>query len=83
MTSNPLHRKFGLVVSNLGRIIAIFGLILAKQRQEFIIGAIVLAVVLLIASILKASKVPTPKEVKPTPAANDRARSPPRDIKRD
>lgn len=49
--SNPIHRKFGTIVSNLGRVLATFGLILAEQDQKLIIGAAVLGFILLIVSV--------------------------------
>lgn len=87
MSSNPAHRKFGIIVSNLGRIISVFGLILAGQDQRLIIGAAVLALLMLVLSAKKLfgsqiKKASTSNQATPN-TETDRQRSPPRDVKRD
>lgn len=43
---NPIHRKLGVVVSGLGKFIAVGGMILAKWPQYLIISSVVLAVLM-------------------------------------
>lgn len=86
MSSNPAHRKFGIIVSNMGRIIAVFGLILAQQDQRLIIGAATLAFLMFILTVKKLfsskPKVSDPNQETST-TETGRQRSPPRDVKRD
>lgn len=51
--SNPAHRKFAVLVTNWGRMVAIGGMIFGKVDQQYIIGACVLAFILLVASVYK------------------------------
>lgn len=48
---DPAHRKFAVVVTNMGRFIAVFGLVIAGAEEMYVYGSGALAVVLLIASV--------------------------------
>ena len=77
-THNAGHRKFAVVVTNLGRMVAIGGMIFGGVQQEYIIGASVLALLLLVLSVYKVfvKKEHVPAK-KPSGAAG-RAKSPPK-----
>jgi hypothetical protein len=51
--SNPQHRKFAVLVTNFGRILSIFGMILGDFDQNIIIGSSIFAVILLVVSVYK------------------------------
>jgi len=83
-TFSPNHRKFAVVVTNLGRFVTIFGLILCGRDQIYIIGGGVLSVIMLVATIqkvflAKGTSTATPSSKKTA----ERERSPPRNAKRD
>lgn len=50
---NPIHRKFGVVVSSLGKFLAVGGMIIAGWSQEIIIAGSFLAVLMTIFGIYK------------------------------
>ncbi len=84
---NPQHRVFGFYVSNLGRIIAFFGFVIAGAEQWIIYSSGALTAILLLGSTYKvffASKKPTREEKKkagdgPTVSSPSRTKSPKRD----
>lgn len=77
-THNPGHRKFAVVVTNLGRGVAIGGMIFGGVEQQYIIGASVLALVLLVFSVWKVFlRKEKPVRVGGSGAAA-RAKSPPK-----
>ena len=77
MKRNNGHRKFAVLVTNLGRMVAIGGMIFGGVEQKYIIGAAVLAFVLLAFSVWK---VFLRKEAigKPASSVASRAKSPPK-----
>lgn len=62
--SNPQHRKFAVLVTNFGRLLAIFGMILGGFDQRIIIGSSIFAVILLVGSVYKVffASHPEPSE---------------------
>ena len=51
MRFNPSHRKFAIIVADLGRILVVFGFILAGAEQYIIMGSGAIASVLIIITI--------------------------------
>ena len=45
------HRKFAVLVTNSGRFLVVFGLILAEKEKYLIYGSAAIAAVLLVATI--------------------------------
>ena len=81
---NPTHRMLGFYVSNFGRILAFFGLVIANAEPWIIYTSGAITAVLLLASTYKvffAGKSTTPTTTKPAAGAtaNSRAKSPKRD----
>lgn len=85
MKYNSTHRKLGFYVSNFGRILAVFGMVIAKSEQWILYSSIVLTVFLLIASTYKvffaAKPVKNTQSTQEYPkiATSPRNRSPKRD----
>ena len=48
---NATHRKFAILVTNSGRFLVVFGLILAQKEQYLIVGSAAISLVLLVATI--------------------------------
>ena len=84
---NPSHRKFAIIVANLGRFLVVFGLILAKKEQTIIIGAAAIASILFVITVgyyRQYSKAETSQAQRVSSSSQaERQRSPPRDVKRD
>lgn len=84
---SPAHRKFAVLVTNSGRFITVFGMVLSKVDQNYIIGATVVALLLLAASVQKVFFAQGTKVAASATPSNSsgvaRQRSPPRDVKRD
>ena len=78
------HRKFAVIVTNSGRFLVVFGLILAEKEKYLIYGAAAIAAVLLVATIKYLKELSAaPSKAGKVPSETSRARSPPRDAKRD
>ena len=50
-THNANHRKFSVIVSNMGRMVSIGGMLYGGVQQQYIVGSCVLALILLVASV--------------------------------
>ena len=78
------HRKFAVLVTNSGRFLVVFGLILAEKEKYLIYGAAAIAAVLLVATIKYLKEMSAlPSKAEKVPSEASRSRSPPRDVKRD
>jgi hypothetical protein len=84
--SNPAHRMLGFYVSNFGRILTVFGFVIAKVDQNIIYGSGAITLLLLVASTYKVffAKQEPEKAVKTNGAsanvvASPRNKSPKRD----
>ena len=84
---NATHRKFAILVTNSGRFLVVFGLILAQKEQYLIVGSAAISLVLLVATIKYLIDLSghTPPKKTPAKASGEaaRQRSPPREAKRD
>jgi hypothetical protein len=58
----PIHRTLGIIVSNLARFLAVFGLILGKFDKRIVIGSGVVAFLLLVWSVRKGLRSGEKKE---------------------
>ena len=85
---NPTHRKLGFYVSNFGRILAVFGFVIANAEPWIIATSGAITVFLLIASTYKVFFANKPAKPAKTAARNaessaaspnNRAKSPKRD----
>lgn len=62
---NPSHRKFGVLVSSLGKFIAVGGMIISGWPQWIIIASVVLAILMTVFAYCKHFVADQgPKEVK-------------------